>query len=91
MNDDVSNYRQFFAEEIQMVANLTSPAVVEALAVTPRERFLPPGPWTVRGEGDFQAVARQTPSADPRDVNHNVAVAKKFADYEFYASVGGML
>ncbi len=75
MNDGLSTYRQFFAEEIQMVANLTSPAVVEALAVTPRERFLPPGPWTVRGEGDFQAVARQTPSADPRDVHHNVAVA----------------
>jgi protein-L-isoaspartate(D-aspartate) O-methyltransferase len=49
--------------------------VVDALAVTPRERFLPPGPWTIRGEGDFQAAPRQTPSADPRYVHHNVAVA----------------
>jgi protein-L-isoaspartate(D-aspartate) O-methyltransferase len=75
MSDGLSTYRQFFAEEIQLVANVTSPAVLDALAVTPRERFLPPGPWTIRGEGDFQSVARQTPSGDPRYVHHNVAVA----------------
>jgi protein-L-isoaspartate(D-aspartate) O-methyltransferase len=84
----VSNYRQFFAEEIQIVANLTSPTVVDALAVTPRERFLPPGPWIIRGEGDFQAPPRQTPSADPRYVHHNVAVAIDPARMLFNGSPG---
>jgi protein-L-isoaspartate(D-aspartate) O-methyltransferase len=42
----------------------------------PRERFLGPGPWTIRGEGDFHVAApRQTASADPADVYHNFAVA----------------
>ena len=67
--------RRFYAEEIQAVANLSSPAVIDALATIPRERFLPPGPWTVRGEADFHASPRQTRDADPRHVHHNVAVA----------------
>lgn len=67
--------RRLYAEEIQAVANLTTAAVIDALATIPRERFLPPGPWTVRGEADFQAPPRRTPDADPRHVHHNVAVA----------------
>lgn len=73
--DGLSDYRRFYAEEIQIAANITSPKLVDALAATPRERFLPPGPWTIRGEADFQAMPRQTPNADPRYVHHNVAVA----------------
>jgi protein-L-isoaspartate(D-aspartate) O-methyltransferase len=71
----LSEYRRFYAEEIQVTANLTSPAVVDALATVARERFLPPGPWTIRGEADFQGPPRQTADADPRRVYHNVAVA----------------
>lgn len=67
--------RRFYAEEIQAVSNLSALEVIDALATIPRERFLPPGPWTVRGEADFQAPPRQTPDADPRHVHHNVAVA----------------
>jgi protein-L-isoaspartate(D-aspartate) O-methyltransferase len=67
--------RRFFAEEIQVTSNLKSPAVVDALASVARERFLPPGPWTIRGEADFQAPPRQTADADPRHVYHNIAVA----------------
>jgi protein-L-isoaspartate(D-aspartate) O-methyltransferase len=67
--------RRYFAEEIQVVSNITSPAVVSALASIPRERYLPPGPWTIRGEADFQAPPRLTADADPRHVYHNVAVA----------------
>lgn len=73
MDEDLR--RQFFAEEIQVVSNIRSRAVIDALARIHRERFLPPGPWTIRGEGDFQAAPRQTPDADPRHVYHNVAVA----------------
>ena len=67
--------RRFYAEEIQTASNIRSSALVEALAHIERERFLPPGPWTIKGEGDFQAAPRQTPDADPRHVYHNVAIA----------------
>lgn len=72
---DLAARRRFYAEEIQAVANLTSPTVVDALATVARERFLPEGPWTIRGEADFQAPPRLTPDADPRHVYHNLAVA----------------
>src|SRR4029077_16310524 len=73
--------RRFFAEEIEAVAKLRSPRVVDAFAAVPRERFLPAGPWTVlsaSGEG-FMSTAgirlRPTPDADPARVYHNIAVA----------------
>jgi protein-L-isoaspartate(D-aspartate) O-methyltransferase len=72
---DLTARRRFYAEEIQMAANLKSSHVVEALAAVPRERFLPAGPWTVKSEADFQGPPRQTPDADPRHVYHNVGIA----------------
>lgn len=71
---DLNAYRRFFAEEIQMVSNLGTPRLVDALATVPRERFLPPGPWVVRGDADFMAPLRKTPSDDPRFIYHNIAV-----------------
>ena len=71
---DLTAQRRFYAEEIQVTANLTSSALVEALATVARERFLPAGPWTIRGEADFQRPVRQTIDSDPRHVYHNVAV-----------------
>jgi len=68
-------YRRFFAEDIQICSNLRTAALVDALATVPREHFLPPGPWTVRGESDFQSPPRQTPGDDPRFIYHNIAVA----------------
>ncbi|HEY2905628.1 MAG TPA: methyltransferase domain-containing protein [Vicinamibacterales bacterium] len=67
--------RRFFAEEIEAIANLRNPALVDALATVPREKFLRPGPWTVKSEADFAAPPRQTPDADPRHVCHNLVVA----------------
>lgn len=72
---DLIDRRRFYAEEIEATANLKNASVVEALATVPRERFLRPGPWTVRGEADFQQGPRQTPDADPRHVYHNLAIA----------------
>jgi protein-L-isoaspartate(D-aspartate) O-methyltransferase len=75
---DLDQYRRFFAEEIEAVAKLRTPALVDALATVPRERFLPPGPWTVLSETDvfgghaFRTVT--TPDADPRRVYHNIVV-----------------
>lgn len=72
---DLEARRRLYAEEIQLAANLKSATVVAALASVERERFLPPGPWTIRGEGDMHGTLRQTPDAEPRHVYHNVAIA----------------
>ncbi len=72
---DLTAQRRFFAEEVQIAANIRSGALVDALATVPRERFLPPGPWTVRSDSNLTGQARQTPDADPRHVYHNVAIA----------------
>ena len=72
---DLDARRRFFAEEIEAIAHLTSPALVDALATVPREAFLGAGPWMVRGEADAQAAPRRTPDADPRHVYHNLSVA----------------
>ena len=80
---DRATYRRFYAEEIEAVARLSSPALVNALATVPREQFLPPGPWTVLAESDVLAGlpagggmrTRTTADADPRRVYHNVAIA----------------
>jgi len=74
MTTDLDARRRFFAEDLQICHNLRTPALIEALATVRRERFLPPGPWVVRGEADFQSPLRQTPGDDPRFIYHNVAV-----------------
>jgi protein-L-isoaspartate(D-aspartate) O-methyltransferase len=73
--DELTRQRRFFAEEVQIVCNLKTARLVEAFASVPRERFLPPGPWLIRGEGDITSPARTTPDAHPRHVHHNVVVA----------------
>ncbi len=67
--------RRYFAEELEAVCGLRTPALVDAFATVPREEFLPPGPWLIRSETDFLGVPRHTPDADARRVCHNVAVA----------------
>ena len=72
---DLRERRRCYAEEIETIANLKSPALVEAFAHVPRERFLPPGPWLIRSEVDYGGGPRQTPDDDPRRVYHNIAIA----------------
>jgi hypothetical protein len=43
--------RRFFAEELEAVCRLRSPALVEAFAQVRRDDFLPAGPWTVLSDG----------------------------------------
>jgi protein-L-isoaspartate(D-aspartate) O-methyltransferase len=69
---DIALRRQFFADEIEAVANLRTARLRDALASVPREQFLGPGPWTVHGE---YSGARLTASADPTHVYHNYSVA----------------
>src|SRR5512143_3296716 len=73
---EMEQIRRYYAEEIAAYCSLRSEALVDALASVPRERFLNPGPWLIRGiTGDLGGQARQTASADPRHVYHNVAIA----------------
>jgi protein-L-isoaspartate(D-aspartate) O-methyltransferase len=71
---DLAAARRALAEALAAKHHLRTAALVEALAVVPRERFLPPGPWLVRGEGDT-AGPRETPDADPVHVCRDVSVA----------------
>ncbi len=69
--------RRFYSEEIQLCANITSPALVEAFARIPRENFLGPGPWKIAST-DFGlggTTYSETKDADPRHLYHNVPVA----------------
>jgi protein-L-isoaspartate(D-aspartate) O-methyltransferase len=78
MLDELGLRRRIFAEEVQMVANLKSARLVDAFARVPRERFLRPGPWLIRAEGDMisqGSAPRSTPDADPRHVLHNIVIA----------------
>jgi protein-L-isoaspartate(D-aspartate) O-methyltransferase len=75
MTLDLDARRRAFAEEIEAIAGVRTPALVEALATVPREAFLRPGPWIVRTEADFAGPPRTTPDADPRHVYHNLVVA----------------
>jgi protein-L-isoaspartate(D-aspartate) O-methyltransferase len=71
---DLVTYRRAYADEIDAHCKLKTRALVDALATVPRERFLPPGPWWVRGEKDLGGP-RQTTDADPRHVYHNHSIA----------------
>jgi protein-L-isoaspartate(D-aspartate) O-methyltransferase len=72
----VAAARRFLAEEIRVTANIRSNRIVDALATVPRERFLPKGPWHIRGVGDAGAGSgRLTDDSDPRHVYHDVAIA----------------
>jgi protein-L-isoaspartate(D-aspartate) O-methyltransferase len=77
----VEDYRRFFADEIRFVANLDSPALVEAFARVPREQFIGPGPWRV-GSPELRALAAAGMGEavyvtvdDPRHLYHNAVVA----------------
>jgi protein-L-isoaspartate(D-aspartate) O-methyltransferase len=76
---DLERRRRFFAEELEAVCRLQSQSLVDAFATVPRERFLPPGPWTVVVETASAfgpgIQPRLTPDADPARVYHNIGVA----------------
>ena len=85
---DLDARRRYYAEDIQMLASLRTAALVEALTEVPRERFLPPGPWTYRAELDMSRTPRVTPDAEPRWVYHNVAIAIDSARQLFNGAPG---
>ncbi|MFZ0635899.1 MAG: methyltransferase domain-containing protein [Candidatus Acidiferrales bacterium] len=72
--------RRFYAEEVRLAANVSSPALVEAFARVPREKFLGPGPWEIasadiRGMSAVGMIQMAYTLVDnPRDLYHNVVV-----------------
>jgi protein-L-isoaspartate(D-aspartate) O-methyltransferase len=71
---DLETARRWFAEELRYVVRVRSPAVVQAFATVPRERFAGPGPWRIlspRRSEDYWS----TEDADPRRLCHDVLVA----------------
>src|SRR5260370_6332326 len=67
-------YRRFYAEEIRFAANVTSPALIEAFARVPREKFLGPGPWQIAAGDSVLGKPTYIPIDDPRHVYHNVLI-----------------
>ncbi len=74
---NLDDCRRFYAEEVQLAANISSPQLVDAFARVPRENFLGPGPWKIPavnlGLGAVKYIA--TADEDPRHLYHNVGVA----------------
>jgi NADPH-dependent curcumin reductase CurA/protein-L-isoaspartate O-methyltransferase len=72
----LDDYRRFYAEEIEQIASLTSPALVEAFARVPREKFLGQPPWHISAAasaGLMEVAYRAT--SEPRHLYHNVLVS----------------
>ena len=63
-----------FAEELRDFAQVRSPAVTDAFATVPRERFCGPGPWRILGPTRLDAY-QTTPDTDPEHLYHDVLVA----------------
>jgi len=85
---DLADRRRYFADEIAAVAGISTTHLVDALAEVPRERFLLPGPWLVKGEGDYFSGARATPDDDPQHVYHNYSIAIDSARQLFNGTPG---
>jgi protein-L-isoaspartate(D-aspartate) O-methyltransferase len=64
--------RRSFARELQVRCGLRSERLVQALATTRREAFLPRGPWLLLESADGYT---STPSADPAHLYRDTAVA----------------
>jgi protein-L-isoaspartate(D-aspartate) O-methyltransferase len=68
----------FFGEEVRALAGLTgdprADRVIEAFAAVPRERHVPPGPWTIRSPM-FDLASSRTPDAYPGHLYHDVLIA----------------
>ena len=70
----LAQVRAWYAEELRAKGPINADAVVQAFATVPRERFLGPGPWRIRGIFHSE-LYRSTPDDDPRHVYHDVLVA----------------
>ena len=66
----IESVRQFYAEELMRLAQVSSPAVQKAFATIPRERFVGPGPWNIQTRGESWI----TENTDPRHVYRDTLI-----------------
>jgi protein-L-isoaspartate(D-aspartate) O-methyltransferase len=77
----IEDYRQFYADEIRIAASINSPALVEAYARVPREKFMWPAPWLIASPDTASmafmglAGAAYSRTDNPKDLYHNILVA----------------
>ena len=69
--DRLEAHRTFFADLITTTVGVPNSRLTAALAVTPRERFLGPGPWRIFVGGTYI----DTPTGDPAFLYQDVAIA----------------
>lgn len=76
MNEnDVTEARRWFAEDIRIAAPVThNPAIISAFAKVPREHYLGGGPWRIHPR-QFDRPAYESPTAEPRHIYHDVLVS----------------
>lgn len=75
MGDDSAAIRHWYAEDMRLRAPIRrNMTIVEAYAAVPRERFLGPGPWTIRPDTRPDETFT-TPDAEPHWLYHDVLVA----------------
>ena len=67
--------RRFYSKEIRFTANLDSPALIEAFARVPREKFLGPGPWQIALPSNGLGETTYITIDDPCHLYHNVLIA----------------
>jgi len=58
--------RRAYAEELRIAGPVRgNPRVIDAFAKVPREKFLPPGPWTLHGTVSWRTLWAPAMPADP--------------------------
>jgi protein-L-isoaspartate(D-aspartate) O-methyltransferase len=73
--DDMATIRAWYAEDLRLrTPVLRNPAVVDAFAAVPRERFLGPGPWRILSDNRLDQPF-ETPDDAPHWLYHDVLVA----------------
>ncbi len=77
----IEDCRQFYAQEIRFIANITTPGLVEAFARVPREKYLGPPPWQL-GSPEQRALSMTGKmgmsyyaTEHPRDLYHNLVIS----------------
>ncbi len=74
MTSDLAARRAWYAQDLALRAPIRrNPAIVEAFATVPREKFLGPGPWSLLPDADPR-LPFMTPDSDPAWVYHDVLV-----------------
>src|SRR5438445_6232656 len=72
---DDSEARRWFAEDLRVSSPVVhNPAIIEAFAKVPREKYLGDGPWRIHSRLQIGTV-HTSPSTDLHEIYHDVLVS----------------